>query len=259
MSQNSLNVIDQSSPLPQPNIDPQNTIHFSHNSSSIYITPPPYRPLHAQPLISPKEHPRPQCNVSLDFYSIKTEKPSDCNPNETLENFQCSRINDFPLIPNANYVPYQYHDTPLDNLQTPISSENNDVTGLLNANNSSDNASPNFFVPKQPTYTNSSSDNVKSNSPPIFGQIYSSYSDALDQYYGYVSKIGFSVRLGSTNYRTSKDDGKKNLGMRRLLCSKEGIVDLLHPPKLGKRRKNAVSSCGFCASIKIKREAMSEV
>ncbi|KMZ56422.1 hypothetical protein ZOSMA_95G00160 [Zostera marina] len=71
--------------------------------------------------------------------------------------------------------------------------------------------------------------------------------------------MGFFVRLGSTNYKTSKDDGKKNLVMRRLLCSKEKIVDLLHPPKLGKRRKNAVSRCGCCASIKIKREAMSEV
>ncbi|KMZ65221.1 hypothetical protein ZOSMA_32G00070 [Zostera marina] len=71
--------------------------------------------------------------------------------------------------------------------------------------------------------------------------------------------MGFSVRLGSTNYKTSKDDGKKNLIMRRLLCSKEGTVDLLHPPKLGKRRKNAISRCGCCASIKIKREGMSEL
>ncbi|KMZ75833.1 hypothetical protein ZOSMA_10G01010 [Zostera marina] len=96
------------------------------------------------------------------------------------------------------------------------------------------------------------------NSPPFVGQIFSSYSDALDQYYGYASKDGFSVRLGFTNYNTSKVDGKKLLVMRRLLCSKLGKVGLLHPIKLGKRRKNAVSRCGCCASIKIKREAMSE-
>ncbi|KMZ64398.1 hypothetical protein ZOSMA_371G00060 [Zostera marina] len=255
---NSLNVIDQSSPLQQPNIDLQNTIH-SPNSSSIYITPPPYRPLHAQPLIPPTQRSRPQYNISLDFYSILTEKPSDCNPNETHGNVQCSRINDFSVMPNANYVPHHNHDTPLDNLRSPISSENNDLTGQLNAITSSVNASPSFFVPKQSTDTNSSSENVKLNSPPTVGQFYSSYSDALDQYYGYASKMGFSVRLGSTNYKTSKDDGKKNLVMRRLLCSKEGTVDLLHPPKLGKRRKNAISRCGCFASIKIKREGMFEV
>ncbi|KMZ63850.1 hypothetical protein ZOSMA_393G00020 [Zostera marina] len=161
-------------------------------------------------------------------------------------------------MPNANYVPHHNHDTPLDNLRTPISSENNDLTGQPNAITSSVNASPSFFVPKKSTDTNSSSDNVKLNSPPTFGQFYSSYSVALDQYYDYASKMGFSVRLGSTNYKTSKDDGKKYLVMRRLLCSKERTVDLLHPLKLGKRRKNAISRCS-CASIKIKRKGMSEV
>ncbi|KMZ62465.1 hypothetical protein ZOSMA_45G00010 [Zostera marina] len=162
-------------------------------------------------------------------------------------------------MPNANYVPHHNHDTPLDNLRSPISSDNNDLTGQLNAIISSVNASPSFFVPKQPTDTNSFSDNVKLNSPPTIGQFYSSYSDSFDQYYGYASKMGFSVRLGSTNYKTSKDDGKKNLVMRRLLCSKEETVDLLHPLKLGKRCKNAISRCVCCASIKIKREGMSEV
>ncbi|KMZ75709.1 hypothetical protein ZOSMA_110G00110 [Zostera marina] len=167
--------------------------------------------------------------------------------------YNVQKINDFPVMPNANYVSHHNHDTSLDNLRSPISSENNDLTGQLNTITSSVNASPSFFVPKQPTDTNSSLDNVKLNSPPTVGQFYSSYSDVLDQYYGYTSKMSFSVRLGSTNYKTSKDDGKKILVMRRLLCSKEGTVGLLHPPKLGKRRNNAISRCGCCASIKIKR------
>ncbi|KMZ62761.1 hypothetical protein ZOSMA_44G01640 [Zostera marina] len=258
MSQNLLNVIDQSSPLPQPNIESQNTIYFSPNSSSIYITSPSYRPFHAQPLNTSTERPRPQCNVSLDFYSIQSKKSSCCNPNDTYGNAEYSRNNDFPLIPNATYGPHECNDIPLDNVQTPISSWTNNVTRLRNANNFSDNASPSFFIFKQPTDTNASSDSVKVNSPPFVGQIFSSYSDALDQYYGYASKDGFSVRLGSTNYNTSKIDGKKLLVMRRLLCSKEEKVNLLHPVKLDKRRRNAVSRRGCCASVKIKREAMSE-
>ncbi|KMZ68812.1 hypothetical protein ZOSMA_22G01060 [Zostera marina] len=162
-------------------------------------------------------------------------------------------------MPNANYVHHHNHDIPLDNLRSLISSENNDLTGQLNVITFSVNASPSFFVPKQPTDTNSSSDNVKLNSPPTVGQFYFSYSNALDQYYDYASKMDFSVRLGSTNYKTSRDDGKFFLVMRRLLYSKERTVDLLHPPKSGKRRKNAISKCGCCTSIKIKREGMSEV
>ncbi|KMZ74898.1 hypothetical protein ZOSMA_121G00740 [Zostera marina] len=227
-------------------------------SQYISYHPHIYRPLHAQPLNTPTKHPRPQCNVSLDFYSIQSEKSSGCNPNDTYGNAEYSRNNDFPLISNATYGPHECNDISLDNGQTPISSKTNDVTRLRNANNSSDDASPSFFIHKQPTDTNASSGSVKVNSPPFVGQIFSSYSDALDQYYGYASIGGFSVRLGSTNYNTSKVDGKKLLVMRRLLCFKKGKVDLLQPVKLSKRHKNAVLRCGCYASVKIKREAMSE-
>ncbi|KMZ67179.1 hypothetical protein ZOSMA_275G00120 [Zostera marina] len=269
MSQNSLNVIDQSSPLPQHVIKPQNTIHFSPNSFSIYITPPPYRLVHAQPLNPPIERSRPPCNVSLDIYSIQPEKSFDCISQYCHEisldvdcNAECSKNNDFSVSPNATYQtingPNHFHETPLDIRQTPISSENNDVTVLPNTINCTDNASPSFFITKQPTDTNASSDDLNVNSPPFVGQLFSSYSEVVDKYYGYASKVVFSVRLSSTNSTTSKSDGKKILVMRRLLCSKQENVDLLHSVKKGKHRKNPVSRCGCCASIKLKRDDMSE-